>query len=220
MESKRKNQVKVEVEEEVEGEDIRRSDSNVSETPKCSLSPTQSPPTHTEDKQSPKGVRGWMPTSESTNLVREVICRVEELFGQYPFTPVMVGDGRANTCKEELSSILRLLSVDEVVDIVRREYERARIESKGANLPRNLIYYMPAIKAAFAARDRELEEQERRREEEKRARERASPDNPVLLGEVLENSMPGPKGPKKALSEEEIVQRIKEIRTRIKGAGV
>ena len=196
-------------------EDKRRGDITIPDT--CMVNPSAReesppPPPPNNNKKPPATVKGWMPTPESSEKVGEAISRLEAFFGQYPFSPSMVGDGRADTCKEELSSILRLLTVDEVLEVVGREYERARSESKGTNLPRNLPYYMPAIKAAFFARDKELEEAERRREEEKRAQARASPEEPVPLGEILG----------KELTEEErekIAERIRQTKERIKASG-
>lgn len=146
------------------------------------LATSSSPPPTAENK---RPLRGWEPTPDSTQKVGEVVSRLEALFGQYPFLPKMLCDGRADTCREELASVLRLLTVDEVVETVRREYERARRESKGTSLPRNLPYYMPVIKAAFAARDKELEAAERKRDEEKRRQARTSVEEPTPIAEIM-----------------------------------
>lgn len=155
---------------------------------------------------------GWKPTEESRDKVDGLLHKIESIFGVWPFNSKQIGNGEAAVVREELAAILRLLTADEVVEIVRREMEARVRETKGADRPVNLKFYMRAIKYAFYARDRQLEDEERRRDEEKKRKRRDPADEPVSIGKVLE----------KELSPEERAARaakFREIKERIAKAG-
>ena len=113
---------------------------------------------------------------------------------------------------EELAAIMRLLSVDEIVEIVQREMEARAKETKGADRPRSLKWYMRFIKDSFYERDRQMEESERRRDEKKQARARASPGEPVSFASVVEELAD------QEMTDEErerVVERIRAVREKI-----
>ena len=164
-----------------------------------------------EDPPSPdfKYPAGWRPTDETRDSVDGLLHQIESIFGVWPFNSKQIGNGEAAVVREELAAILRLLSADEVMEIVRREMEARVAETKGADRPVNLKFYMRAIKDAFYARDRQLEDEERRRDEERKRRRRDPADEPVPIGKVLE----------KELSPEERAAKFREIKERIAKAG-
>lgn len=117
----------------------------------------------------------------------------------------------------ELESICRLLEPKEVTELVMAAYERRVKESKGADRPTNLPFYLGVVKEAFFARDRELEEAERRRDEAKRSRARASPEEPASMSGLLEEVVEETE-----MTEEErqrVIARIRQVREQIAKAG-
>ena len=152
---------------------------------------------------------GWEPTEEGREKVNGLLHEIEALLGVWPISSRQHGNGEADVMKEELAAILRLLSADEVVEIVRREMEARVAETKGADRPVNLKFYMRAIKDAFYARDRQLEDEERRRDEERKRKRRDPADEPISIGKMLE----------KELSPEERAAKFREIKERIAKAG-
>lgn len=137
----------------------------------------------------PKHPAGWEPTPETRDAVNGLLHKIESIFGVWPFSSKQIGNGEAAVVKEELAAILRLLSADEVVEIVRREMEARVVETKGVDRPVNLKWYMPFIKDAFFARDRQQEEADRRRDEEKKRRKRDPADDPVPIADLIEDEL-------------------------------
>ena len=90
------------------------------------------------------------------------------------------------------------------MEIIAERYERRVAETKGADRPYNIPYYMPAVKDAFFERNRELEEAERRRDEEKRMSARSASEEPMHIGELLEEQ-------KTELSPEEAAEISREV---------
>jgi hypothetical protein len=152
---------------------------------------------------------GWEPTEETRDSVDDLLHQIEGVLGVWPFTSKQIGNGEADVIREELAAILRLLTVEEVAEIVRREMEAKVKETKGADRPVNLKFYMRAIKDAFYARDRQLEDEERRRDEERKRKRRDPADEPISIGKMLE----------KELSPEERAAKFREIKERIAKAG-
>ena len=152
---------------------------------------------------------GYRATSGSRKSAEEFIRHVEALFGVYPFSNRQIGDKTADRTKEELAAILRILSTDEALGIVRERYDARLQETKGADRPTNLVWYMPALKEAFFAKDRALEVAERRRDEERKRKRRDPADEPISIGKMLE----------KELSPEERAAKFREIKERIAKAG-
>lgn len=147
---------------------------------------------------------GWEPTDRSREVVA-FLHSLEGLFGMWPFSPKQIGSGEADNITEELAAVLRLLSAEEALEIVKRELDARVAKTKGVDRPTNLKWYMKAIKDAFYARDRAQEEAERERNEEKKLRKRELHDEPVPIAELVERE----------LSPEEIKERFKSVRERI-----
>jgi len=137
----------------------------------------------------PKYPGGWEPTEESRDAVNNLLHKIESLFGVWPFNSKQMGNGEAEVIKAELAAILRLLSVDEVSEIVKGKMGEREKETKGADRPINIKWYMGVIKDAFYARDRQLEDEERRRDEERKRRRRDPADEPVPIADLIEEEL-------------------------------
>ncbi len=160
----------------------------------------------------PQYPAGWEPTAETRDNVEDLLHRIEGILGVWPLSSKQIGNGEANVIREELAAILRLLTVEEVAEIVRREMEARVKDTKGADRPVNLKWYMRPIKDAFFARDRQLAEEERSREEAKKQRGQRTDDGPVQIGDLIEEE----------LTEEDrakMKERFKEVRAKMAGAG-
>ena len=167
-----------------------------------------------EDTPSPdfKYPAGWRPTDETRDSVDDLLHQIEGVLGVWPFTSKQIGNGEADVIREELAAILRLLTVEEVAEIVRREMEARVKETKGADRPVNLKWYMRAIKDIFFDRDRQLAEEERSREEAKKQREQRTDDGPIPIGDLIQEE----------LTEEDkakMKERFREVREKMAGAG-
>ncbi|MDY6796981.1 MAG: hypothetical protein SWK76_17115 [Actinomycetota bacterium] len=159
---------------------------------------------------------GYVATNRSRKRATELVTKVEELFAVYPFSNRQIGNGEAEKTKEELAAILRLLSVDEALEVVRERYAQRLKETKGVDRPTNLVWYMPALKDAFFKRDREKEDEERKRDEEKRRRRRESEEEPRAIADLVEEAL-SPE--EKEAARARAAGKFREIKEMIKAKG-
>lgn len=169
------------------------------------------------DSAAPSTYLNYKPSEKSEQEAGELLQDISLFFRKHPFSRKQEESGEAERIIFELACILRILSREQVFEIIRRKHDMHGNETRGKDRPTNLKWYMADIREAAIKRDREVEAEEKAREREKRTRARASPSEPVSIAGVVEEV-----AEEIDLTDEQrerIKQRIREVRERIAAGG-